>query len=570
MDNAALARHFATIADLLEVRGDNFYRTRAYREAARSLADWPEPVAEVAARGELRSIPGVGEAIASKIEELLETGTTRFFEELRREIDPSILELLSVPGIGPRKARALYQHLGVVSLASLREAAEAGRLRGLSGFGERAEQAILRALERMEQRDDHLPLAQALPLAERLARELAALPEVASVALAGSVRRMRPMVRDVDLVVDAADPSAALTRLASLLTLEGCRIEPGLQVRGVVEGIPVHLFLVPPVSWGAVTVLASSAEAHRRWLVERARAYGLTWEPFGLVRGEGGLVEVADEEAAYGLVGLPWIPPELREAAGIDAAMLSGLVRLEDLAGDLHTHTHWSDGVASLEEMAEAARARGYRYLAITDHSRSLGVANGLSLERLRQQVEAIRELNRRLAPFRLLAGVELEIRADGSLDFPDEVLAELDLVAASLHSSQGQSRERITARLLGAIRNPYVDVISHPTGRILGRRDPCNLDLEAVFAAAAATGTVLEINASPERLDLGDEQARAAAVAGVRLSISTDAHAPAHLEFARLGVAIARRAGLARSVVWNCLELDELLERRKRARRRE
>ena len=575
MRNKEVARLLESIADALDIKGETPFRVNAYREAARRIETLTEDVAVLAQEDRLQEIQGVGSTIATRIKEYLTLGRSPYYEELAKEVPPGLLDLLKVPGLGPRKAKLVYERLGIASLAELERAAREHRLADLPGMGRKTEENLLRELERLKQRTQRLLLGTALPAAERVVDALREHPAVARIAPAGSLRRMRDTIGDIDILVASTAPDEVIAAFVSLPLVKEVIARGPTKSSVLTEGdVQMDLRVVDPHAWGAALQYFTGSKAHNVHLRELANRQGLKISEYGVFREDtGDRVAGAEEEEVYAALGLAWIPPELREDQGeIEAAREGSLPRLiavEDLRGDLHAHTNWSDGAATLEEMARAARARGYQYLAVTDHSKSLGVARGLSEERLREQRRLIDRLNQELAPFRLLASVELEIRADGTLDYEDDVLRELDLVTASVHSGMNQPRERLTQRIVGALRNPYVDVVNHPAGRLIGRRDAYEVDLEEVLRVAAETGTALEINSQPERLDLTDQAARRARALGVLLTISTDAHSVANLDYVRYGVAVARRAWVEAEGALNTRSLDDLLAHvaRRRAR---
>ncbi|MDQ7793872.1 MAG: PHP domain-containing protein [bacterium] len=551
MSNLEIALLLDEIGDLVELAGDEGFKTRAYRRAARLIQGLDEPVGRLVDEGRLRALPGIGQALEAKITELVRTGTCRYLEDLRQQIPPGLRQVMAVSGVGPRTAILLHRELGVADLEGLEAAARAGRLRELPRLGPRREEAILDGVARVRARGGLIPLAVARPLALGVARVLGEDPAVARVEAVGGVRRWCEVVERVVLLATGPDPGRV-----------------GEVFRALGAPRTVELEVVDEREFPLALVRLTGSDGHWRRLQERARGLGLDLDGRGLCRG-GQRVEIAGEDDLYRQLGLPAVPPELREDDGEVEAALAGtlprLVEAGDIRGDLHAHTDWSDGQASLERMAAVARDRGYGYLAVTDHSRSLAMARGLDENRLRQQVEAIAVLNRELAPFRLLTGIEVDILADGSLDLPDSVLAELDVVVASVHSRFRLDRQAMTARFLRAMENPRVDCIGHLTGRLIGERDPYELDLDAVLEACARTGTWLEINASPHRLDVGGQLAREARERGVGLALGTDAHAPVCLEDMAWGVATARRAWLRPEDIVNSRPWQDLVDRRGR-----
>lgn len=567
MTNEEIAGVFESVADLLEIKGESVYRVISYRRAAESIRAQGRRLEELHKEGKLKEIPGVGEAIAAKIEELLSTGKLGFFENLADEVPVGLIDVLKVGGVGPKKASRFWKELGITSLAELEAAARDGRLRDLPGMGKRSESAILENIEALARRQTgRISLGTALPVAEVLARKLGALPSVVAAETAGSVRRWRETVGDLDLLVAAESPQSVIEAFAGFDEIERVLGQGDTKVSvEVVGGLRAQVWVHPPERFGSALQYATGSAAHNVQLRELAQSRGLSLSEHGLKDEQGGEALCREEAEVYRALGLPWIPPELREAQGeIDAAAagrLPELINLGDLRGELHAHTDWSDGKATLEEMAEAARAAGMDYLVISDHSPSLGALNGLTPERLRQQRKQMDSLQRRLGDsLRLLQGAEVEILADGRLDLEDDVLAGLDLVIASLHVSLRQPRQQITERLLAAIRNPHVDLIGHPTGRLIGSRGPSEFDAETIFAAAADHGVVLEINAHPARLDLNDVLARRAWQVGCLLSINTDAHRPEELELRRFGVGVARRAWLPAEAVLNTRSTEAVL----------
>ncbi len=566
MRNKQVAAVLREIADLTEILGDDPGKAAAYRRAAHALEGLGRDVADLRREGRLREIPGVGPNLARKIEEILDTGTCAHREKLRAALPPGVLELLSVPGVGPRTAGALYRTLGVAGLEDLERAARSGRLETLPGLGTRRAAAILAGLEQVRQRERRFLTALLLPVAEELAALVARLPGVERVAVAGSLRRRRETAGDVNLVAAAEDPGALLAGLRGLPgVLEAAQAGERTLAAALEGGVRAAVLAVPGRSFACALAWFTGSPAHNERLRRRAAERGYRLTETGLYPLAGGdPVFPGSEEELYERLGLAWIPPELREDAGeieaAEAGRLPSLVTEADIRGDLHLHTTWSDGIDTLREMALAARARGYEYIAVSDHTRSLAVARGLTPERLRQQGEEIAALNRELAPFRILRSAEVDILRDGRLDLPDEVLAELDIVTASVHSAFHLGKEEMTARILAAVRNPHVDIIGHLTGRLIGRRPAYEVDLDAILAAARDTGTALELNASPDRLDVCDRHARLARERGVKVAISTDAHAVSSLADMAMGVATARRGWLEPRDVVNTYPLGDLL----------
>lgn len=567
MDNRHIADTFNLIADLLQIKGEIVYKVLAYRKAADSLLNLGHDVNEVWQRGELSSIPGVGQAIADKISELLDTGELQFLENLKTEVPSGLADLLQVPDLGPKKVALFWKELGITSLDELKAAAEAGKLQGLPGMGAKSEAKIIAGLEALSRRTGRTPLGDAWPQTQALLQTLRAVPGVVAAQAADSLRRMRATVGDLDILVAAEDSAPAMRAFTQAPNV--ARVKGQGTTKTSVEftnGFAAQLWVHPPERFGTALQYATGSKDHNVRLRELALSQGLSLSEHALTRQDGSEILCSTEEQVYQELGLPWIPPELREDRGEVQAAKDGnlpkLIERRHILAELHSHSTWSDGKATIQEMAEAALARGHQILAITDHSVSLGIANGLSIERLRQQAEEIKAVQDELGDsLLLLHGIELEIKADGQLDYPDEVLAELDLVIASLHTSIRQPRQQVTQRLLNAINNPHVDIIAHPTNRLIPDREGADLDMDAIFAAALKNGTALEINANPQRLDLTDIYARRATEMGVKLTINTDAHHPNHLAFVDFGVATARRGWVEPQHVINTWQPHKLLD---------
>lgn len=565
MNNADVAATLTEIAELLELKGESTFRIRAYENAARALGNMPEDVRTLAAEGRLTEVKGVGDAIAKKVDELLSTGKMEYLEGLRREFPPGVRTLMAVPGVGPSLARRAYTELGVDSLEDLRGAAESGALAALPGYGEKTAQNVIRALGRVSKRDQRISIGRARPLVDELVALLSPHDFIHQLMPGGSVRRWSPTIGDIDLLATSSSPERIMEIFVSL-PIVGQVLGHGPTKSTIItdNGLQVDLRIVPDESFGSLLQHFTGNKQHNIELREYALARGLSLNEYGITHLQTGDTTRYDSESEfYGALGLEWIPPELREAHGeIDAARTGSLPRLvevQDIRGDLHMHSEWSDGTVPIEQMVLAARERGYEYVAITDHSGGIGVANGLSPERIREQIQLVRKIDSDIEGISVLAGSEVDIKRDGSLDFPDEILADLDWVIASVHSGFNQSEEQMTQRMVAAIENPHVDAIAHPTGRLIGKREPYAVDMEAVFRAAVRTGTVLEINSFPERLDLSDQLVRRAKDLGVMVTINTDAHAPVHLENIRYGVAVARRGWAERKDVLNTRSLSEL-----------
>jgi DNA polymerase (family 10) len=591
LSNDELGRVFHEIGDILEVKGELVFKTVAYHRAADAIAKSPYEVARAYRAGTPPPIPGVGKAIADKLAELATTGRLAYHERLRAEFPPTLIDLLEVPGVGPKTVKLVYEELGVESIEDLRRAAEAGRIRTIRGLSARSEASILAGIAHLAARQSRLLLDRAESIVEELRAELMKVPGVVRIEPAGSFRRRRETVGDLDLLAETDDPGPLVDHFTSLPEIEAVVGAGSHKAAARLRAGPqVDLMRMPRGAAGTYLVHFTGSKDHNVRLRERARDLGWSLSEHGFLRlGDDGepltgeateLRTFETEDEVYAFLGLPVIPPELREDEGeIEAALagrLPSLVGLADLRGDLHSHSEWSDGVHSIERMAEAARARGHAYQVLTDHTVSLAIARGLDPARFAEQRGIVEVLNRRFAAeeaageappgspaegFRLLHGCELEIRADGALDLPDEVLAAFDVVVASLHVARRQPREQLTSRVLAAIESPHVDVIAHPAGRMIQDRDDLDLDWDAVFAAAARTGTALEVNGSPHRLDLSADRARRAVAAGCIVSIDSDAHRTEELDYLRWGVSQARRAWIEPSVVLNTRSRAALLD---------
>lgn len=566
MNNREIADVFYLIADLLEIKGEVIYKILAYRKAADSLIYLPRDAKEIWREGKLTEIPGVGKAIAEKIDELLSSGKLEFLEKLTAEIPVTLVELLQVPDLGPKKAGMFWRQLGIISLAELEAAARAGQLRELPGMGEKSEAKVLAGIESLGRRTTRTPLARAWPFAQQLLAQLREIPGVKAAEAAGSLRRMRATVGDLDLLAAATDSGPVMEVFAH--NPQVLRVLGHGETKSSVEysnGMRAQLWVHPPERFGTALQYATGSKDHNVRLRELALKQGLSLSDQSFLREDGSEILCATEEEVYARLGLPWIPPELREDRGeIQAARAGKLPRLleiSDLRAELHTHSTWSDGRHSILEMARAAMERGWKMLAITDHTAGLGITGGLTAERLKLQRAEIDSVQQKVGDaIRLLQGAEVEIRADGSLDFPDEVLAELDIAIASLHVSLRQPREKVTARLLNAIQNPHVDIIGHPTGRLIPDREGADLDMDAVLPAAAESGVALEISAHPLRLDLDDVHSRRAIQMGIPLSVNTDAHSPQDMDLIHFGVSNARRGWVEPKHVINTWEAERLL----------
>ena len=576
MRNAEIADALAELATLYELDGAIRYRVLAYREAARVIRQSPVSVEELARAGRATELPGVGKTLEQKIVTLVDTGEIPSAAKLKRKFPPSLIEVTMVPGVGSKTARRLYDELGVSSLEELRDAAEQERIRQLKGLGPKAEENVLAALGKLAggKPSERLLLSDVLPVAEQLAADLRAHPASEAVEVAGSARRRTETCHDIDLIATASEPAALGRALLDhpLAATKGSAGEGGARIT-THNGIAVDLRIVAPAAYGNLLQHFTGSAEHNIELRERAVGMELSVSEHGITDTRTGEVShYATEAEVYERLGLAYIEPELREANGEIAAAAAGelpeLVALDDIRGDLHCHTTISDGHNTLEEMAEAARARGYAYLAVTDHSASHGFGNHVTPKRLSERIQEVRELNSGRRRFRLLAGSEVNILPNGSLDYADDLLAELDWAIASVHTSFKISQRAMTERVIEAIEHPLVDCIGHLSGRLIGRRDPYEIDVERVVEAAVRTGTMLEINGNPNRRDLSERHARLAAEAGALICVNTDAHRVATLNNMVYGIATARRAWLTPKQVANTRPWRDFARLRKRARR--
>lgn len=565
-----MARILYEVADLLGLKGVQF-KPRAYRRAAQAVESCPTPIEELVAEGRLSELPGVGKSIAEKIKEIVATGKLKYHQELKEELPVDLYTLTQVEGVGSKTAKLLYDHLGVRTLEDLERAAKEGLIRNIKGLGPKIEEKILRGLAEARKAERRELLGYALPLARDLCQRLAATALFQRLEPAGSLRRGKETVGDLDILAVSDRPEEAARAFVSLPEVEEVLAQgPKKSSVRLAGGLQVDLRIVPEESFGAALQYFTGSKAHNIRLRERAVARGWKLNEYGLFDRGGKRLAGEHEEDIYRRLGLAYIPPELREDQGeIQAAeegALPALVEFRQIKGDLHVHTTWSDGKASLEEMAAEAKKRGLSYIAATDHFRFSQAIKGLSEEDLLRQIEEIEKLNERLKGVRILSGVEANIARDGSIDVPEALLKRVDLVIASLHSHFRISKAEMTERLIRAVENEYVDVLGHPSGRLIGERPPYEADWEEVFHRAAKTGTLLEVNANPQRLDLSAEHIREAIGLGVRLIIGTDAHAADHLDFLELGVITCRRGWAEAQHVLNCLPWEDVLAARKRA----
>jgi DNA polymerase (family 10) len=555
--NREVVSIFSAVADMLEIKGESIHRVLAYRRAAETIESLPRDLNAIHQEGKLTDLPHIGATLAEKIDELLTTGELAFYNRLAAEVPPGVVAMLEIPGLGPKRAARFWKELGITTIEALKTAAEEGELRQLSGMGAKSEAKIIEGIEALSRRTDRIPIGDAYPTAISFLERLLQVEGVLHGEVAGSLRRMRDTIGDIDLDTFVNFPEVA-------------RVLGHGETKSSVElinGQQVDLRVLPPDRYGTLLSYFTGSKAHNVRLRELALKKGLSLNEHAFTPVDGGdEILCATEEEVYALLDMPWIPPELREDRGeIEAALandLPNLITLDDMRGDLQMHTTWSDGKASVLDMAKAALARGYEYILITDHTHGLGVVQGLApedIDRQRAEIDAANvELDGKLT---VLHGIEVEIKADGTLDYDDDALAKFDLVQISLHTSLRQPREQITERLLRAMRNPFADIVGHPRGRLLPNREPADLDMDAIFAAALEYDTALEINANPLRLDLDDVHARRAVELGVKLTISTDAHHPDGLELMHYGIATARRGWVTADQVINTWPLEKVLK---------
>ncbi len=571
MINLDMARIFDEIADILEVKGENPFRIRAYRRAARTIETLVQDLKVIAERGgvsELKKIPGVGEGIAKKIVEIAKTGDCKKHRELMQEVPPGLLELLAIPRIGPKTIAKLYEELEIKSVEELEEAAKAHKLEALPGLGAKVEENILKGIEQYRRYKGRALLSKALPYAESIVTELKKLDAVDKITIAGSLRRMRETIGDIDILVVSKRPKEVMDAFTSLDGVEDIVAKGDTKSSIVLKGMDVDLRVVDAASFGAAAHYFTGSKHHNIRIRELGVKRGLKINEYGIFRGDekiGG----EDEEDVFKSVGVAYIPPELREDRGeVEAAKenrIPKLLELSDLKGDLHVHTKWSDGKNSIEEMAETAIALGYEYIAVADHSPAVGIAGGMNEDKVKKREKEIEKVNEKFekegTKFRVLSAAEVDIKSDFSMDFPDEILKSLDVVVGAVHTKFSQDRGTMTERIITAMENENVDIIAHPTGRVLGKRDPYEVDMERLMEAAKDTGTVMELNSFPDRLDLNDVHCRLAKDYGILIAISTDAHDATQMgAVIKYGVATARRGWLEAKDVVNTRGLEEMM----------
>lgn len=565
MTNQEIAEILNHISQILDIQGENPFKIRAYVKASQTIANLTYQLASLEEKEKIGELPGIGEGIAKKIAELLQNGKLRYYEDLKKSELGPLTEFLGIPGMGPKHARLIHDKLGISSLEALRKAAEEGKLKGLPGLGEKTEKNILQGIQQVQKYKERFPIAYIYPRAQAILEHMKGVKEIQQVTLAGSLRRMRETIADVDILA-ASDEAEKVMEAFVRLPQTAKVVAKGSTKSSVAtrDGFQVDLRVVPMESFGAASHYFTGSKAHNIRIRSLGLERGLKINEYGVFKKEEKIAG-KNEGEIFDSVNLPYIAPELREDQGeIEAAQkgrLPSLVELEDIKGDLHVHTAWSDGNNTVEEMARAAKGRGYRYVAICDHSVSMGIAHGLDRERLERQMEEIEGVNRKLKGFRVLSGIEVDIKSNGELDLDEDILKRLDVVVAAVHSKFSQPEAEMTGRIIKAVENPNVHIIAHPTGRIIGKREPYAVNLDKVMDACSANGKMLELNAYPERLDLSDLHCRKAKEKGVKLAVSTDAHMNEHLAWMTFGVATARRGWIEPQDVINTLPLSRLLK---------
>jgi len=563
-DVTAILEH---IADILELTGESRFKVIAYRKAANVVESLPQDINEIADAKELKKLPGVGAHTAERLEQLLKTGRMRYYEELKLKVPPGLVELTKIRGLGPKTAVVLYEKLGITSVGELTQAVKEHKIREVEGLGAKTEENIAKNIEELEKHEERILLAEAYPIAQEILKQLKGQSFVIDTEMAGSLRRMRRTIGDIDLLASSNEPEKVIDYFTELPF--AVAVEAKGKTKSTIthrSGRKVDLRVVSPEEYGSALQYFTGSKEHSVHLRGIAKDRGFKISEYGIFNVKSGRrLGGKTETEIYSKLNLPVFEPEMREDKGeIEAAYagdLPKLIKLEDIKGDLHVHTKKSDGLNSIEEMAKRAKDLGYSYICICDHGGNLKVAGGLTVDELEKQIEYIEKLNRKEKDFRILVGAELNIDSDGNVDYENELLARLDFVAASIHTGFNQNKEQLTSRMLSAINNPHIDLICHPTAEVLNQRPSYQLDLGAIFKAAARTGTILELNSYPNRLDLRADYLRAAKREGVKIAINTDAHNYNHLDFMFYGVAIARRGWLEKEDVVNTWPIEKLLE---------
>lgn len=565
MKNKEVAEIFRQIAEILEIQGENPFRIRAYLKAAQNIESLTSDICDIVKKESLEEIPGIGQDLSEKVAEIVKTGKLIFYEQLKKEIPKGLTDLMSVPGLGPKTVKFLYNELEIKNIKTLEKAALSHRISALPGFKEKTEENILRGIELVKKSKERMLLVEAMSTAQDFIQALSKLKEVKQIQPAGSLRRKKETVRDIDLLVVSSKPNKVMAAFVGLPQVKDVLVSGETKSSIVTDsGVQIDIRVVELKSFGAALLYFTGSKQHNIKLRRLAVKKGLKINEYGLFKKTKRLAGKTESEM-YQKLNLPYIAPELREDRGeIELGFknkLPKLVQLKDIKGDVHSHTNWSDGNYDIEVMAQTARKKGYQYLAITDHSQSLKVAGGLSVERLKKQIDIIHKLNKKFKDFRILAGAEVDIKSDGRLDYPDKVLKDLDIVIAAIHTGFKQSKEQLTKRIIAAMQNKYVNIIAHPSGRLLNRRDPYELDMEKILKKAYKTHTFMEISSFPDRLDLTDINCRRACELGVKVAISTDAHIQDHLDFMPFGITVAQRGWLEKKDVINTLSLGKFLK---------
>jgi DNA polymerase (family 10) len=565
MTNQEIAEILVHISEILDIQGENTFKIRAYIKASQTIENLTYQLSSLEDKKKITELPGIGEGIAKKIKELLETGKLKYYEDLKKSEYALLTEFLRIPGMGPKHAKLVYDTLGIKTVEQLQKAAQQGKLKDLYGLGEKVEQNILQGIQQVKKYKERLPLAFIYPRAQNILEEMEKVKEVKQITLAGSLRRMRETIADVDILVSSDKPRPVMDAFVNLPQTQKV-VAKGSTKSSIVtkDGFQVDLRVVKSESFGAASHYFTGSKAHNIRIRSLGINKGLKVNEYGVFKGEKSIAGKIEEEV-FKSVGLPFIPPELREDQGeIEAAQngkLPSLIELKHIKGDLHVHSNWTDGNNTIEEMAKAAQRRGYRYIAICDHSPTVGITNGLTGERLLKQIKEIERLNRKLKGFKILSGIEVDIRSNSQLDLNDEILEKCDIVVAAVHTKFTQPQDEMTRRIIKAIENPNVDILAHPTGRLIGKREPYQVDMDKIMDACKANGKVLELNAYPERLDLSDINCRKAKEKGIKIAISTDAHRDVHLEWMKFGVATAKRGWIEPKDVINTMPLTKLLK---------
>jgi len=565
MTTQQIAQIFNHIADILEIQGEIVFKVRAYQKAAETIANYAGDISALSEK-ELAELPGIGQAIAQKTRELVETGKLKYYEELKKSEYAPLVELLQIQSVGPKHARLFYDRLGVKSIADLEKAAKQGKIRNLPGMGEKTEENILKGISALRKHKERIPIGEILPKVEIIFAELKKLKEVKDILIAGSLRRFKETIGDADILIASDKPKPIMDAFVKLPQVARV-LSQGETKSSIItkDGFQVDLRVVEPDSFGAAAHYFTGSKAHNIKIRTMAVKKGIKVNEYGIFRGKKKIASKTEQEV-YKVFGMQWMPPEMREDWGeIELALkhkIPALVELKDIKGDLQMHTTWSDGWNSIEEMAQAGIDCGYEYIAITDHSPTLGITKGLTEDRVYKQIEEINKINKKYKNFRILTGIEVDVRDNGQLDLPNSVLNELDIVVASIHTKFNLPKDQMTKRIIKALENPVVDILGHPTGRLLGKREPFEVNMEKIIEAAKANKKVLELNGCPDRLDLTDIYLKQAKEKGVKIAISTDAHKNLHLkDWMRYGVGMARRGWLEKKDVVNTLPLDKFLK---------